>query len=101
MIVDTFFAMKDIKIIKYLALLIAASAVFNAHAQAQPGQDKGELDDVKIDIVIDRKITLPEANRNFDKIPPRPSEPIKPPITYDFRAFTFQTPQITPLIRPL
>src|SRR5688572_15184199 len=61
----------------------------------------GELKDVEIEIITERQINLPPANRNFEKIPPKPSEPIKPPITYDFRAFTFQTPQISPVIRPL
>lgn len=63
--------------------------------------EEGELESVEIEIVRERQITLPTVNRNFDKIPPKPSEPIKPPITYDFRAFNFQTPQINPLIRPL
>lgn len=61
----------------------------------------GELKDVEIEIITERQINLPPASRNFEKIPPKPSEPIKPPIIYDFRAFTFQTPQISPVIRPL
>lgn len=70
------------------------------------GQDKdnwedGEIENVEIEIVKERQITLPKANRNFDKIPPRSSEPIKPPITYDFRSFNFQAPQINTQVRPL
>ncbi|HXR79335.1 MAG TPA: hypothetical protein VN763_00380, partial [Saprospiraceae bacterium] len=61
----------------------------------------GEIENVEIEIVKEREITLPPADRNFEKIPPRPSEPIKPPITYDFRSFRFQAPQINPQIRPL
>lgn len=76
---------------------MTAASWLTANAQ----DPAGGLEDRQIEIVIDRKITLPQANRNFDKIPPKPSEPIKPPITYDFRAFTFQTPQINPMIRPL
>ena len=63
----------------------------------QPKKDwegEGEIEDVTIEIVKERQITLPKANRNFDKIPPRASEPIKPPITYDFQSFNFQAPQI-------
>ena len=56
---------------------------------------------MEIEIVKEREITLPDANRNFEKIPPRPSEPIKPPITYDFKSFSFQAPQLNPQIRPL
>ena len=61
----------------------------------------GEIENVEIEIVKEREITLPAADRNFEKIPPRPSEPIKPPITYDFKSFSFQAPQINPQIRPL
>ncbi|WP_276373387.1 hypothetical protein [Chryseolinea sp. H1M3-3] len=61
----------------------------------------GEIENVEIEIMNEREITLPDANRNFEKIPPRPSEPIKPPITYDFQSFNFQAPQINPQIRPL
>lgn len=64
-------------------------------------EETGELDAVEIEIVKQRQITLPAVSRNFEKIPPKPTEPIKPPIVYDFRAFNFQTPQISPLIRPL
>ena len=61
----------------------------------------GEIENVEIEIIKEREITLPAADRNFEKIPPRPSEPIKPPITYDFKSFSFQAPQINSQIRPL
>jgi hypothetical protein len=61
----------------------------------------GEIENVEIEIVKEREIILPAADRNFEKIPPRPSEPIKPPITYDFKSFSFEAPQINPQIRPL
>lgn len=68
---------------------------------AQQWDEEGELDDVEIEIVKERQITLPKANRNFEKIPPRPSENIRPSFQYDFRPFSFQTPQINAAIRPL
>jgi len=64
-------------------------------------KDWEEIESVEIRIVKERQITLPKADRNFEKIPPRASEPIKPPITYEFRSFSFQAPQLTPAIRPL
>ncbi|HEY5750983.1 MAG TPA: hypothetical protein VIU12_33195 [Chryseolinea sp.] len=64
-------------------------------------EKEGEIEDVEIEIVNKREITLPKANRNFEKIPPRPSETIKPPITYDFRSFSVQAPPINPPIKPL
>lgn len=63
--------------------------------------EDGEIENVEIEIIKEREITLPPANRNFEKIPPRASEPIKPPITYDFKSFSFQAPQLNPQIRPL
>lgn len=61
----------------------------------------GEIENVEIEIVKERQIILPKANRNFDKIPPRASEAIKPPITYDFRTFNFQAPPVMTQVRPL
>jgi hypothetical protein len=51
--------------------------------------------------VKDRQIVLPHANRNFEKVPPRPYEPIKPAITYEFKSFRFSTPDYNPAVRPL
>lgn len=87
--------------IKLTFLLMLMTAAGVAIAQ-QPGwEDSGEIPDVKIEITKDRQITLPGANRNFEKIPPRPSEPIRPPMTYTFQSFNFQAPQVNPQIRPL
>ncbi len=73
-----------------------------AHAQEQwEKEGEGEIKDVEIEIVKDRQITLPRANRNFDKVPPRPYEPIQPVITYEFKKFRFVTPDYNPAIRPL
>lgn len=63
--------------------------------------DDGGLKAVEIEIVKEREITLPQANRLFDKIPPRPAEPIKPEITYAYRPISFATPQVFPAVRPL
>ncbi|MDZ4713911.1 MAG: hypothetical protein SH819_00440 [Cytophagales bacterium] len=64
-------------------------------------EGEGAIKDVEIEIVKERQITLPRANRNFDKIPPRPFEPISPAITYEFRNLTFRTPNYNPTLRPL
>lgn len=69
------------------------------------GQDdwnkEGDLEDVEIEIIKERQITLPQATRNFEKIPPRPAESATTPFLYDFTPFTFQASQINPSIRPL
>jgi hypothetical protein len=73
-------------------------------AFAQPGTqewESGEIKDVQIEIVKDRQIVLPQANRLFEKIPPRPVENFKQQLAYDFKAFNFSTPELNPVIRPL
>ncbi|HKZ38956.1 MAG TPA: hypothetical protein VJ184_14940, partial [Chryseolinea sp.] len=87
-------------------LVISILVSLSCFAQDPKNKEKawdtdGEIEDVEIEIVKERQIELPAADRNFEKIPPRASEPIKPPITYDFRSFNFQAPQINPQIRPL
>jgi hypothetical protein len=82
-------------------LMVTMAALLPAGAAFAQEWEEGELDAVEIEIVREREITLPKANRNFEKIPPRPSETIKNPVQYDFRPFSFQTSQINPAIRPL
>ena len=92
-----FFSLHSLKAVVVSALSFSALDVM---AQ-DPKWEEGKISDVEIVITGKFDATVPPANRNFQKIAPRPSEPIKPPITYDFRAFNFQTPQINPLIKPL
>ncbi|MFM7487139.1 MAG: hypothetical protein ACKO13_09500, partial [Cytophagales bacterium] len=64
-------------------------------------QDQGEIQKVEFEIVKDREIKLPQASRNFDKVPPRAAEPTKPEIGYSFNNLSFSTPDYNPAIRPL
>ncbi len=83
-------------------LMLAIVLVFQQNVYGQQDWDKeGNLEDVEIEIVKERQITLPEATRNFEKIPPRPAESNRPSFLYDFKPFTFQASQINPAIRPL
>lgn len=68
---------------------------------AQEKWGEGEIEKVEIEIVKEKQISLPKANRNFEKVPPRPAEPIKPQIVYDFKNLSFTTPEFNPAIRPL
>lgn len=90
----------DISLMKNIFFTIAMMLVVQ-FSFAQDRWEQGELEDVEIEIVKERQITLPKADRNFEKIPPKPSEPIKAQMKYDFRPFSFQTSQFTPQIRPL
>jgi len=67
----------------------------------QEWERDGGIPNAEIEIVKDRKITLPPADRNFDKIPPRPVDPVKQDIVYDFKNLSFNTPDFNPVIRPL
>jgi hypothetical protein len=84
------------------ALLIGTLIIlgFSSFAQEQ-WEEGGEIESVEIEIVKERQITLLKANRNFDKIPPRPAERIQPEMTYDFKSFRFATRDFQPVIKPL
>src|SRR5690606_16023685 len=81
----------------YILFLLLAGAF----ALPVAAQDTGGLEDVEVEIIKERQLTLPPASRNFEKIPPRPAEQAPPSVTYDFRSFNFQAPEIVPRIRPL
>ncbi|MBS1490789.1 MAG: hypothetical protein JSS93_09700 [Bacteroidetes bacterium] len=72
-----------------------------AQDQKEKWGGEGEIEKVEIQITKDRKIILPQASRNFEKVPPRPVEPIKPAITYQYKNILFEVPDYTPSIRPL
>lgn len=80
-------------------LILLTNLAFTLTVMAQ--KEDGELKAVEIEIVKERQITLPQANRLFDKIAPRPVEPIKPEISYSFKPISFSTPEVNPAIRPL
>jgi hypothetical protein len=68
---------------------------------AQQEWESGEIKDVQIEIVKDRQIILPQANRLFEKIAPRPVEITRQQMGYNFKAFNFSTPEVSPVLRPL
>jgi len=85
-----------------MTALMALAFWVPKNGMAQDDWDRaGDLEDVEIEIVKERQITLPPATRNFEKIPPRPAETSRPSFSYDFQPFSFQAAQINPPIRPL
>ena len=64
-------------------------------------QGEGEIERVEVEIIKNREVSVPQAARNFEKIPPRPAEPIKPQISYQFKNLSFNVPDYNPVIRPL
>jgi hypothetical protein len=84
----------------FMLFLISINYTVNAQDNG-PDWEGGRLEEVEVVIENERQNTVPAANRNFEKIPPRPAETIVPPIRYDFQSFSFLAPQINPQIRPL
>ena len=80
----------------FIALILLVILQHVCYAQGQ-----GEIESVQFEIVTEKKIVLPQASRNFEKVAPRPVEPIKPEITYEFRNLSFKTNDYNPVIRPL
>ena len=76
---------------RFLAIIAAfmLSPAFGQNEQPGRGND-GEIEDLQIEIIKERQITLPPANRNFEKIPPRPAEQTPVTVDYEFRPLTFR-----------
>ncbi len=86
---------------KRILLFLATALGALQFSAAQDPIIEAQIAPVEVEIVRERKIILPEAVRLFEKIPPRPVEPIRPEIIYTFKSFQFSTPQANPVIRPL
>jgi hypothetical protein len=84
------------KLLTFIFIIASISITYG-----QQEWESGEIKDVEIEIRKDRQIVLPKANRLFEKIPPRPVEPLKTDVSYNFKAFNFNTPELNPVIRPL
>jgi len=98
------FKNKIVNQLQFRAVLVCSILLFATFVFAQDEKDKwseGEIQKVEIEIVKDRQISVPQASRNFEKIPPRAVEPIKPEITYQFKNLAFNVSDYNPAIRPL
>jgi len=84
----------------FFVFLIALAGLPAAYAQKE-WEEGGEIESVEIEIVKERQITLPRADRNFEKIPPPPAGPVKPAMVYDFKSLNFTAPEFKVEVRPL
>ena len=85
---------------KYNYFLITSFILLSINALAQKGKNDGTVDDEQIVVEKNRKIELPLAPRNFEKIPAPSYDLSKRKIVYDFieRKLAVQTPKFTPPI---
>ncbi len=89
------------KFISYSFLVALVLLAVPVLAQNPTWEEGKEMKEVEIEIIRSRENVVPKANRLFEKIPPRPVELLSPPITYDYKVFNFQTPELNPVARPL
>jgi len=82
-------------------LIICLTIVAGLHLPAFAQQGDNELKDVEIEIVKDREIVLPKANRNYDKIPPSTPEPRNEELEYFYNTIHFPLPLLDIRMRPL
>ncbi|MEM6522382.1 MAG: hypothetical protein AAF693_01265 [Bacteroidota bacterium] len=64
-------------------------------------ENDGEIEDVEIEIVKDRQINLPKANRNFDKIPPLAVPSRTDKLEYFYQSVNLILPELNIRVRPL
>ena len=77
---------------RILLLLAVAASITALRAQ---------IPDVEVEIINPLKVTLPFAERNFDKVPVTPLAPVYPPLEYQYRQIPFTAPPFTAPVRPL
>ena len=84
----------------YLLILVLTSV--SAWAQ-QPAweQEEGEIDDAEVVIEKNREIELPEASRQFERVPPNDVQTPKVDVSYQFEEVKPQLPSVDPKIRVL
>jgi len=81
-------------------ILMTSSMELRAQDKLEPA-DEGEIKDVQVEILKDRKVSVPPAQRAFKKIPPQPFQHIIPPVDYNITNFKVSTGEYIPKIRIL
>jgi hypothetical protein len=80
-------------------MVLAATVGYGQEQWEKEGE--GEIKDLEIEMTKERLLILPRATKYFEKIPPRPFEPIVPAIMYDVKTLSYSSPNYAPSIRPL
>jgi len=87
-----------VRLIPVVCIVIGTSLTALAQEEWEEG---GEIQSVEIEIVKEKQITLPRADRNFEKIPPRPADPLRPTFNYEFKSMKYTAPELRLDVRPL
>ncbi len=90
----------------FCVVLVFATLTTYAQRPTRPGNatpGDGQVEDAEITIEKDRKIELPQQNRNFEKIPPLSTTKGDSKITYQFpdRKLSVGNPRFNPTVQPL
>ena len=85
----------------YIVILLLLGGSINYSFAQDNWENDGEIEDVEIEIVKDREIKLPKANRNFEKIAPMSLSNSQTKIDYKFADLQLPLPSINIRVRPL
>lgn len=91
--------MKKYRQLSFIVIGLILSTV--CYSQKEWENSTGEIQDVEVEIIKDREITLLKANRNFEKINPTFAIVNLPKFEYKFQEFDFEIPDLTFKLRPL
>jgi hypothetical protein len=86
---------------KYFLSIVVLILVVSPLLAQEPWEKESELEGVEIEIVKDREIVLPKANRNFEKIPPTTFAQGEDGLEYFFNTIRFPLPLLDIRMRPL
>ncbi len=83
-------------------VLVWAGLLTNVFAQQENQgnwEESGQIEDARVIIEKDRKLELPQAVRNYEKVPPLPVPEENQTITYNFQNFHLNPGVVEPRIR--
>ena len=85
--------------IRYILISLITFMAQTTFAQ-QEWDESGEIEDAQVIIEKDKKLELPRASRNYEKIPPLPVKNTSDnELTYDFKSFHLNPGTVNPRIR--
>lgn len=88
-------------IYKISSIIVVAFFISFSSSAQEWDNNASELDDAQVIIEKDRKIELPAANRNFEKVPPLPKDPNEKSLEYTFEDYNFSLQPLDPKMRIL